>query len=144
MDPIITQTDEPEPGLVEAVFANFHAHSLAQGVPSDFRPLALNVTRDGVMLGGLVARTGRGWLYIDYLALPMAEQGAGIGRRLMAMAEQEATARGCTGAYLNTFQFQAPAFYEKLGYREFARLTHDDPRQTRIWYSKRLLGADLS
>ena len=54
------------------------------------------------------------------------------------MAEAEAIRRGCFGAFLNTDAFQAPAFYERLGYREFGRLVHPtDPRSTRIWFSKR-------
>ena len=40
----------------------------------------------------------------------------GIGRRLMAEFEAEAIRRGCDLCYLDTFDFQAPEFYRKLGY----------------------------
>ena len=34
----------------------------------------------------------------------------------------EAIRRGCWGAYLNTFSYQARPFYEKLGYQVFGTL----------------------
>ncbi len=137
MDPVLTLSDTPDPVLTETIHANFLEWAQAQGVPSDFRPISIRVERSGALLGGLVGRTIRQWLFIDNIALPIAEQGAQIGSRLIGMAEQEALTRGCTGAYLQTIQFQAPGFYLKLGYREFARLPHGaDPRLDRIWFSK--------
>jgi ribosomal protein S18 acetylase RimI-like enzyme len=136
MDPVLTLGDKNDPALEEVIRANFRAHAQAKGLTADFAPLTIHVEQDGVLLGGLVGRTGRGWLYVEFLALPMAGHGGGLGRRLMAMAEAEAVRRGCTGAYLYTNQFQAPGFYEKLGYREFGRLVHENPELTRIWYSK--------
>ena len=138
MEPDLTLTDQPDPGLRDAITAIFRAHSAAHGLPVDFHPLAVELRRDGVLLGGLNGRTGRGWLYVELLALPMDAHGQGLGRRLMAMAEAEAVRRGCQGAFLNTIAFQAPGFYEKLGYREFGRLVDGNPRLDRIWFSKRL------
>ena len=137
MDPVLTLSDAPDPVLTEKIHANFVEWAQAQGVPGDFRPVSIRVERNGALLGGLVGRTVRQWLFIDNIALPIAEQGARLGSRLIGLAEQEAISRGCTGAFLQTIQFQAPGFYLKLGYREFARLAHDtDPRFTRIWFSK--------
>ena len=42
----------------------------------------------------------------------------GIGRQILLAAEREAIERGCQYAFLDTMQFQAPAFYEKLGYSQ--------------------------
>ena len=137
MDPVLTLTDTPDPTLDDCIRANFYADAAAKGVPSNFQPLAIQLERDGVLLGGMLGRTLRGWLYIEKLALPQAELGRGLGQRMMAMAEAEAARRGCVGAFLNTDEFMAPDFYRKLGYQEFGRLTHEDPRLTRIWFSKR-------
>ena len=135
--PVLTLTDDPDPELKERCRENFIADATAKGVLSDFRSLAVHFERGGVLLGGLLGRTLRGWLFIDNLALPQSELGRGYGQRIMAMAEAEAMRRGCVGAFLNTDEFQAPEFYRKLGYEEFGRLTHEDPRLTRIWFSKR-------
>lgn len=40
----------------------------------------------------------------------------------MKMAEREAVQRGCHGAWLDTFEFQARGFYEQLGYVCFGEL----------------------
>ncbi len=137
MDPVLTLTDAPDPELKDRCRENFIADAAAKGVPNDYRPLAVHFERDGVLLGGLLGRTLRGWLYVENLALPQSELGRGYGTRLLAMAEEEAIRRGCIGVFLNTDVFMAPAFYERLGYKEFGRLPHDDDRLTRVWFSKR-------
>ena len=38
------------------------------------------------------------------------------------MAEAEARKRGVRNVFLDSFSFQAPKFYAKLGYREYGRL----------------------
>jgi len=48
-------------------------------------------------------------------------RGAGLGARLLAEFEPEARSRGCTHIFVTSFTFQAPAFYERHGYREIFR-----------------------
>jgi ribosomal protein S18 acetylase RimI-like enzyme len=49
-------------------------------------------------------------------------RGRGVGSALLQMAEEEAVKAGCHHAYLDSMSFQAPGFYEKHGYTEFAVL----------------------
>jgi hypothetical protein len=42
----------------------------------------------------------------------------------MSRAESEALARGCHSAWLDTFEFQARVFFERLGYECFGTLDH--------------------
>ena len=46
-----------------------------------------------------------------------AWRGHGYGRSLLGSAEQEARLRGCKVILINSYSFQAPAFYQKCGYQ---------------------------
>jgi GNAT superfamily N-acetyltransferase len=57
----------------------------------------------------------------------------GYGGSLLRKAEAEAKDRGAKGILVDTFSFQAPAFYEKQGYLAYGQV--DDFREAgMIWY----------
>jgi GNAT superfamily N-acetyltransferase len=88
-----------------------------------WRPLAV-FARDGEsIVAGLAGETYSGWLFIRYLWVSDALRGQGIGRKLMGDAEARALERGCHSAWVDTFSFQAPGFYPKLGYKCSANST---------------------
>ena len=78
------------------------------------------------------------WLFVNWLWVADSYREHGVGSQPMAGAEAAARAQGCRAAYLDTFTFQAPKFYEQLGYREFGRLNDFPPGHARIWFSKAL------
>ena len=89
----------------------------------DYRPLGLALRApDGTLLDGLYGATMWGWLMVDGLWITEELRGRGLGRRLLLAAEAVAVERGCRGAWLGTFDFQARGFYERLGYTVFAEL----------------------
>ena len=92
----------------------------------------------GAIVGGLWGRTGYGFLFVELLASGPA-RGAGIGREVMAQAEGAARQRGLTGIWLDTWTFQAPGFYEKLGFAEVGRIPNYPPGHDRIFFMKRLV-----
>ncbi len=111
----------------------------AAGFPHDSRPLCVLLREEGgAVIGGLVGRTGWSWLYVENLAVPPALRGGGWGTRLLDAAESEARARGCIGARLDTYTFQARGFYEKQGYRVVGAIPDCPPGQTRFTMIKRL------
>lgn len=104
------------------------------------KPLELYVRDEsGALLGGLIAETYWGWLYVDLLLVGEALRGRGLGRVLIEQAEQIARERGCTRAYLTTFSFQARGFYEKLGYRVVGQLDDYPPGMAYYWMRKDFL-----
>jgi GNAT superfamily N-acetyltransferase len=74
------------------------------------------------IIGGLWGTTGYGWLFTQLLVVPASMRGQGIGTKIMQCAEREATSRGCHSAWLDTFEFQAREFYERIGYECFSEL----------------------
>lgn len=71
---------------------------------------------DGSVRGGAMGRTWGQCCELQQLWVDETLRLQGQGRRLMQAFEQAAMARGCTTFYLDTFSFQAPAFYRALGY----------------------------
>ena len=71
---------------------------------------------DGNIIGGILAGTYWGWMYIDILWVREDFRRQGIGSKLLVEAEKEAVRRGCHHVHVDTMSWQAPKFYEKHGY----------------------------
>ena len=78
------------------------------------------------------------WLYIDLLWVREDLRGHGHGRQLMIRMEDAARQHGAKNVYLDTFSFQAPDFYKKLGYQVFGELQDFPPGQQRYFFRKQL------
>jgi GNAT superfamily N-acetyltransferase len=135
-------TDAPAPGVFEAIFRALDAESAPLIGPTQVRLLVLPIhDDDGTIRGGLWGSTLFEWFYVQMLVVPAVLRGRGIGRCLMRLAEGEARARGCRGAFVDTFSFQAEDFYRKLGYTCFGELPDFPPGHRRIFLFKRLSAA---
>jgi len=110
--------------------------------PSGTRPLAVLIRdADGGLLGGLWGRTGFGWLFVELLVVPDELRGQGVGTRLLATAEDEAAARGCGGAWLDTLNPAAYRFYRRHGYERFGALPDYPAGNPRSFLVKRFAGS---
>lgn len=78
--------------------------------------------KNGRLLGGLRGFVFLYWLNIEVLFVEADVRGSGLGSRLLAEAERQAIELGAENATLTTFEWQAPAFYQKHGYEEYARI----------------------
>ena len=117
-------TEEAGVGAVcEAVRQGIRAADPPDVGTRDWRPLVLALRGpDNAVTGGLYGATMWGWLMIAGLWVADHVRGRGLGRRLLLAAESAAAERGCRGAWLGTFDFQARGFYERHGYVVFAEL----------------------
>ncbi|WP_168395430.1 GNAT family N-acetyltransferase [Erwinia amylovora] len=110
---------------------NSHFH------PVDIEPFVIDISDDnGSVVAGLIAQTWWGALEIQYLWVSEQYREMGYGRKMMLSAEVEARTRGCHMAYVDTFDFQAKAFYEKLGYEEYGSLAGHARKFTRHYLVK--------
>ena len=106
---------------------------------AESEPLNLYVEDEyGEIMAGLVAETFGNWLEIEYLFVKEDIRGQGIGSQLLHQAESEAKKRNCRFAFVNTYQFQAPAFYQKHGYQEVFILKDYPYTGQRHYYQKDL------
>ena len=107
---------------------------------NDRQPLAVVVRNPatGAVLGGAAGRTSLGLLFINVFHLPKHLRGAGLGSRILQMTEEEARRRGCCSGVLLTISFQAPAFYERHGWRRFGEVPCHPPGTRRIYMMKEL------
>jgi ribosomal protein S18 acetylase RimI-like enzyme len=112
------------------------AYNFAAVGNGDCRPMAVTIRDNGKIVGGLVAETYWGWMYVNLLWVSERHRGKGWGRSLMQTAEAEARKRGVRHVFLESFSFQAPKFYAKLGYQEYGRLKDFPAGNDRISMTK--------
>jgi ribosomal protein S18 acetylase RimI-like enzyme len=93
----------------------------------------------GEMVAGLTGWTWAGACEIQAVWVKPELRGQGHGRRLMEAAEQEARARGTETVFLSSYSFQAPGFYEKLGYEVVFRLPDVPPGHEHVVLRKRIV-----
>lgn len=103
-----------------------------------WKEFAISVREGDRIVGGVVGTAWAGWLFVSLLWIEETVRGRDVGRKLMRAIEREARAFGCTHAYLDTFSFQAPGFYKKLGYRPFGKLDDYPTGHSRYWLMKAL------
>jgi ribosomal protein S18 acetylase RimI-like enzyme len=92
----------------------------------------------GVALGVLVLRDGPDHLLLESVAVAPEAQGHGVGRGLIAFAEDRARAAGLPEARLYTHERMTEniRLYERLGYRETHRAEQDG--YARVFLTKAL------
>ncbi|UFN50606.1 GNAT family N-acetyltransferase [Roseomonas sp. OT10] len=133
-------TDAAPPEARDAVLAPLMAFNLEQAGPPQMRPLAVLLRdEEGMIQGGLWGRTGWSWLFVELLVVPDPHRGRGLGTALLRQAEEEALRRGCVGAWLDTFSFQAPGFYLRQGYEIVGTIRGYPPGHSRHFLRKRLV-----
>lgn len=133
--PVITEF--PDPVWRDVIAAGLEGFNTGRGGPGEWRQIAAVIQDEaGAVIGGLWGVTSYGWLSIDLLFVPPEFRGIGLGAEVLGRAESEARRRGCRGAWLYTFDFQAPGFYERMGYTRFGELGNAPPGPVRYFMQK--------
>jgi GNAT superfamily N-acetyltransferase len=97
----------------------------AQFSPAEYEEFAVALKTDGgEVKGGIYAISWGQMLFIKWLWVDEVHRRGGHGRALMLAAEAEGRKRGCTAIWLDTFEFQARPFYEKIGFAVFGTLDY--------------------
>jgi GNAT superfamily N-acetyltransferase len=92
----------------------------------------------GKLLGGTILQSYWKETYVELLWLSAKARRLGYGRRLIQEAERRARRRGSILLHLNTYSFQAPGFYEKLGFKRLGGMQGSPRGESRHFYAKKL------
>jgi len=138
----ITVQDVVDEAVLSGIGDRLGAFNTAKAGDDNHIPLAILIrdSADSRILGGLCGDSFYDWMFIKLFFIPDTLRGHGLGQRLMQQAEDIARARGCTGIWLDTFEFQARGFYEKLGFTVFGTIPDYPKGYSRFFLQKRLDG----
>jgi len=133
--------DDPEvrQRVVAAIESGLREHNRSRYADPNAGRIVLAVHGAGQeVVAGLICDVAYGWLTVQTLWVSASQRGQRLGSRLLAAGEQLGRSRGCHGAHLTTYSFQAPEFYERRGYERFGEL-HDYPGdQSMVFLRKKL------
>jgi len=100
--------------------------------------LAIFVRDGGRIVAGISGWTWGDCCELQSLWVDPGLRGSGLGTRLIAAAEAEAAARGCSQTVHFTWSFQAGSLYERCGYELVARVDGFPSGTDVLWYRKSL------
>lgn len=130
--------EEPDPLDIEFLEAQIRREASAAMGLGDEVELAILVRDAGRVIAGISGWTWGDCCELQSLWVEPSLRGRRLGLRLLAAAEAEAAARGCTQTVHFTYRFQARRIYEQAGYELVGRV-EDFPTGTDVlWYRKRL------
>ena len=132
---------DPDPLEVEFLEAQIRREaSEAMGL-GDEAELAIFVREAGRIVAGITGWTWGDCCELQSLWVDPSLKGRWLGARLLAAAEAEAAARGCTQTVHFTWDFQARPLYERAGYELVGRVEEFPSGTDVLWFRKRLNGA---
>ncbi|MEO1274578.1 MAG: GNAT family N-acetyltransferase, partial [Pseudomonadota bacterium] len=128
---------EADAALAEEMRANLATESTKA---ADWEAATFSVAHRGS--GGEIEAAGQvhlslGLAEIRQFWVAPALRGEGLGAKLLAEIEAEARRRGASRAALDVYTWQAPAFFERQGYRAIGRLDYPGGAE-RVWFVKDL------
>jgi ribosomal protein S18 acetylase RimI-like enzyme len=135
----IKVTVDPDEAAVERLGSQLRAYNRSRAPQEPPRRLLLSIEDDaGELIAGLYGYLSYSWLFVEVLWVAEKSRKCGHGTRLLDQAEEFAREHGCHSAWLDTFSFQGPGFYEKQGYTLFGELPNYPGEHRRFFLWKRL------
>lgn len=132
----IQMDKEPDPQDKQIIVDGMLAYHASKGHPRKTDSFSV-LMKDGNEVVGAVM-VGFLWNGMEIQTLWVKEvlRGKGYGSKLLQIAEAEAMKRGVNLAYTNTFTWQAPEFYKKMGYQVYGEIKDFPPGNNLTYFFK--------
>ena len=88
----------------------------------DFADFSCHIEENGAIVAGIVAESVGDTVEVEFLFVEDACRSRGLGKTLLERVETAAREQGMRRVLLNTYSFQAPGFYKRMGYHEALKL----------------------
>jgi GNAT superfamily N-acetyltransferase len=135
---VITEPTESEIAFIDNELVNYNLSKLGDfGELSDKAVNLVIKDETGKIIAGLLGKKYyMKAAYIDVLWVDETQRAKHLGTKLLKKFEEFAKETGCFMIHLDTFDFQAPKFYEKHGYRLYGTLNDNPVGHKRFYYYK--------
>lgn len=119
-------SDEKIPAYDQVLVEKVKAYEATNHIKTfDEERIIFVALNEDQFVGGLEAIVEADYMYVSRLAVIESEKHKGIGSALMKSAEEKAKSLDLFAVILGTADFQAKAFYEKLGYQIYLTKEND-------------------
>lgn len=120
--------------FVDKEFAHFEQQ---HEVSYDYHSFCFAAKEQNEIIGIVAGHTCFSEVYISDLAIKEQYRGKHIGTQLMKKVEEEYRGKGFQNINLTTYAFQAPLFYEKMGYEcAFVIENKKNPKMNKYYFVK--------
>ena len=108
------------------------------GQPFGWSQFAFEALDNGERVGAIVGYRLYDWLYVEFVTVTESSRGSGVGSQLLERAEALARELALEGVALDTFRYQAPAYYAARDYIERMVIPGKTSERDRIYFQKRI------
>lgn len=104
----------------------------------DFDNYNFHIKENNKIIAGIVAASTYDTLEIEFLFVDENHRGKNLGTELIKYVENLAKENGLKRILLNSYSFQAPDFYKKLGYSEILKIEPCFEKYNQYYFIKKL------
>ena len=115
----------------------FNKYTIKHGVICDYTPFNFVAKDDNKVVGIITGKSYYKEVHISDLIVLEEYRGNDLGTKLVKTVEDYYKGKGFENINLTTYEFQAPEFYKKCGYKvEFIRENKENPKLTKYYLVK--------
>ncbi|MBR2787377.1 MAG: GNAT family N-acetyltransferase [Clostridia bacterium] len=117
----------------------FNSYARKNGVECDYKSFSFVARENDKIVGILTGYSYYGEMHIDNVFILDNYRNKGIGSKLIQKVEERSRNEHLQNINLCTYEFQAPEFYKKCGFKiEMIRKNKTNPKLTKYFFIKYL------
>ena len=133
----IEYTPELSEEFYELIDTEFNKFATKNDVPCNYTPFNFVAKEDNKVIGIITGNSYYKEIHISDLIVVEEYRNKHIGTKLVEAVENHFSNKGFENINLSTYDFQAPEFYKKLGFKvEFIRENKSNPKLSKYFLVK--------